>query len=550
MITFGDLFAGGGGVTTGAFSLPDLHVSWALNHDKTAIETHEINHPETKHYQADIRTQDVSKLDQVDVLWASTECTQFSKAKGGGLKDIGSYMLGWELIRYIEHCEPSMIFIENVPEFIRWAPLVEMVNKDGEMVWIPDETRIGEEYQKWVNTINNMGYWQEYNFLNAADHDAPTRRTRYIGIFTRIDEPILWPSAVRSQHGRNGLPKWRACKDFIDLVDEGHSIFNRKNNKLLARNHQKPYCANTLRRFAGGTLKNSDLIHSIIKEQFISKYYGNGINCHGINEPLHTIRTKSSHCLITVEKRQFISDHVQTDNYQTPEEPLRPQLTRQTKQLLSLKTQFISTQNSSNGNPEHNTASLLNPLNAISTEPKHQFITANFGGNGRPESQVCSIDNPLNSLTTKDKFQFLTAQFNSNGNPETQIQSLDNPLNAIKTSNCFSIATLSEGQSPEYLSSERMEFASIIYQVACGNSTAQPIETIQAISFHIKDIKARFLNKDELGPIMGFPKGYFAHLSDKKAIKLIGNAVPTWLAAAVLRPNVEYLQTNLIKEAI
>ena len=47
-VTFDDLFAGGGGTSTGAFGVENLHVSWALNHDAVAIATHEANHPETK----------------------------------------------------------------------------------------------------------------------------------------------------------------------------------------------------------------------------------------------------------------------------------------------------------------------------------------------------------------------------------------------------------------------------------------------------------------------------------------------------------------------
>lgn len=503
-IKFADLFAGGGGVTTGAFSIPGLHVSWALNHDKTAIETHAINHPETKHYQADIRTQDVSELERVDVLWASTECTQFSKAKGGGLKDIGSYMLAWELIRYILHLRPLQIFIENVPEFVKWAPLIQ--DKHGN--WIPDETKKGEEYQRWVNHLCSLGYQYEYRFQQAADYDAPTRRVRYIGIFTQLEIPILWPVPVRSQKPIAGLKPWRACRSFIDLDNEGQSMFDRS----------KPYCPNTRRRFAGGVLKNSGLLQGLIKSkgQFISKYYSAGVNCHGLDEPLHTIRTKDSHLLITVEKRQFIADHTQTDNYQDLDYPLRAQLTRQTKQLINLKTQFLSTQNSSCGKPEHNTRSL---------------------------------DEPLGSICTKEKHQFVTSQFNSGGKPESQISSLDCPLNSITTNNCFNLATLEIGSHPEYFTRERLEFASMIYQVAVGEAAAQPVDLIRALSFCIKDVKARFLHKDELGPIMGFPKGYFAHLSNKKAIKLIGNAVPTWLARAMLLPNIEYLQTYLTQKA-
>lgn len=482
-ITFADLFAGGGGVTTGAFSIPDLEVVWALNHDKTAIETHALNHPETKHYQADIRTQAVSQLTPVDVLWASTECTQFSKAKGGGLKDIGSYMLAWELIRYIEHCKPYYLFIENVPEFVKWAPLIEVENKAGEKILVPDETRKGEEYARWVDHICDLGYSYEYGFRQAADYNAPTRRNRYIGIFARKNLPIIWPDKVRAQEATASLKKWRSCKEFIELENEGHSIFNRKNNLALAKQHRKRHCPNTWRRFGGGVLKHSGLIQGLIKEQFISKYYGTGINSQGLEEPLHTIRTKESHVLITVERMQVIADHVQTDNYQTLNSPLRTQLTRQTKQLVSFKTQFISTQNNSGGKPEANTGFLDNPLNSVSTVPKHQFLTASFN----------------------------TEQL------ETQ--------------------------------SEKLEFASVIYQVACGNEATQPIAIIKAIALSIKDVRARFLHKDELGPIMGFPKGYFDHISNKKAIKLIGNAVPTWLAEAMLRPNMEYLKSYLGKKA-
>lgn len=36
-VKFGDLFAGGGGTTTGALSVPGLKVVWALNHSSEAI---------------------------------------------------------------------------------------------------------------------------------------------------------------------------------------------------------------------------------------------------------------------------------------------------------------------------------------------------------------------------------------------------------------------------------------------------------------------------------------------------------------------------------
>ena len=120
---WGDLFAGAGGTTTGAFAVQGIKVAWALNHSKEAIYTHELNHPETVHYHADIKDMDEHKLCQVDGLWASLECTNFSNAKGGLPREEDSRTLAWELVRYITWCKPKYIVIENVREFMSWGPL-------------------------------------------------------------------------------------------------------------------------------------------------------------------------------------------------------------------------------------------------------------------------------------------------------------------------------------------------------------------------------------------------------------------------------------------
>jgi DNA (cytosine-5)-methyltransferase 1 len=462
MITFADLFAGGGGTSTGAFMVPGIHVSWALNHDPIAIKTHEANHPETKHYQADIREQNVMELDPVDVLWASLECTNHSKAKGGKDKDIGSFMLGWELPRYLVHCRPDYLYIENVPEFIRWGEL-----KDGKRVKGTD----GLEYLRWVQAIKDLGYVNyERRFLNAADYGCPTRRIRYFGIFSKPGCPIMWPIPTHAEiENVFGLPKWNACKPHIDLTNEGHSIFGRAENMLIPKNHRKPLVNNSLRRIAGGVKKYAPEVY------FIMKYYGNStegnnFNCQSLSQPLHTIPTKDRHCLIKVEKMQFIHDYCHTSYYDLPDEPLRTQLTRQTKQLITIKKQFISAQ---------------------------------YNSNGKPEANNSSINQPLGTLTTEEKFQFITAYFNSSGHPETQNQSLDRPLNTILT-----------------------------------KPNKKALVTAELSDLLDFDIKMRFLTADELASITGFPKGYFKRpglrLSDKRIIKMIGNAVPVGMAKALL----------------
>ena len=49
-----DLFAGGGGASTGIELATGRHVDIAVNHDPEAVAMHEMNHPQAKHFCEDI----------------------------------------------------------------------------------------------------------------------------------------------------------------------------------------------------------------------------------------------------------------------------------------------------------------------------------------------------------------------------------------------------------------------------------------------------------------------------------------------------------------
>ena len=111
-----DLFCGAGGTSTGVENAR-LHgrkcakVIACVNHDKNAIKSHQANHPETLHFTEDIRTLELTPLvmhlerkrkyySQAQVvLWASLECTNFSRAKGGMPRDADSRTLAEHLFR-------------------------------------------------------------------------------------------------------------------------------------------------------------------------------------------------------------------------------------------------------------------------------------------------------------------------------------------------------------------------------------------------------------------------------------------------------------------
>jgi len=344
-MTWGDLFAGGGGATTGAYGVDGVKVIWALNHSKMAIETHAANHPETIHYQADIRFQDEHELDPVDGIWMSSECTNFTHAKGGKKRDLGSYSLPWELIRFAKRCNPDVIIVENVREFLNWGEEI----KNGKKI------NKGKTYKAWEQELYKLGYVNhDYKLLNSADFGAYTSRLRYFGVFTKKGIPIQFPQQKNTKKCKNEFCRWRSCKDKINLADIGKNIFDMT------------LCENTIKRIEAGLIKFGG-------DPFILKFYGsNGIpNNKSIEEPIDTIRVKDCHALV-----QFLMS-----NYSSPrpqhmchslENPLP---TLMTSDKHAIVTQFIASSQNSNGHPEYNINSIDNPIGTMTTKQKHQLIT-------------------------------------------------------------------------------------------------------------------------------------------------------------------------------
>jgi hypothetical protein len=78
---FIDLFAGGGGASTGIESAIRRPVNVAVNHDEAAIAMHRSNHPKTRHYREDVFAVDPREAcgtSKVGGLWMSPDCTGFS----------------------------------------------------------------------------------------------------------------------------------------------------------------------------------------------------------------------------------------------------------------------------------------------------------------------------------------------------------------------------------------------------------------------------------------------------------------------------------------
>lgn len=293
-----DLFCGAGGTTTGVENAAIrgkkcAEVIACVNHDRNAIASHTANHPNAAHFTEDIRTLKTEKLQDLlkrkkaeypkskTVLWASIECTNFSKAKGGLPRNADSRTLAEHLYRYIDALKPDYIQIENVMEFMSWGDLDEHGK--------PVSTDKGRKYLQWVKNICDKGYDYRYRILNSADYGAYTARKRYFGVFAKGTLPIVFPEPTHSKKDTNGLfpmQKWKPVSEVLDLSDTGQSIFGRR----------KPLCEATLNRIYKGLKKFA----TNKEETYLTTYYGNG-GSHSIKEPSPTLTTKDRIAFINMQ---------------------------------------------------------------------------------------------------------------------------------------------------------------------------------------------------------------------------------------------------------
>lgn len=405
-ITMGEFFAGGGGWTSGCEALDDIETRWILNHDAIAVRTNAFHHKGVKVYWADFFTQDEHLLEQVDYIHASIECDEHSASSGRKKKNVGNYMMGWELVRYIKYLQPLVLSVENVPEYKKWAPLDE--NDE------PIKDRKGEEFQKWKKAIMDMGYEYVEDIRNAADDGIAQRRKRFFCFFYRPGIDISFPEPTHNQYGTDGKKPWVPCRIFIDTNKEGVSIFGRKFNMNLRRDLRRPLVPNSLARIAAGMRK-----YSRDSAYFLTKYHAGSSSsierAYSLDEPLRTADGSNRHQLVEIqgEKLKFIIDHGLSDHFLL-NEAMPPQMIRQTKPKATVEY-FICQYY---GNIQHQTLDL--PLNTQPCRDVHQLVRL-------------------------EKLQFICQYFNSNGDPGKNIQSLDEPLSPVMTEFKHQLVTILDG---------------------------------------------------------------------------------------------------------
>lgn len=286
---FIDGFAGGGGASTGIEQAIGRSVDIAINHSPTAIAIHRANHPATKHFCQDIKAVwplAATRMQPVAGAWFSPDCKEFSKAKGGPVKDRSIRALCWEVIAWLKDTRPTVGYLENVEEFEYAAPLDDAGN--------PIKGAEGREFRRFVRAIRALGYRVQWRVLKACDYGAPTSRKRLYMVMRCDGLPIVWPKPTHGAPGSPGVRRgkllpWRTAAECIDWEVSCPSIFERKRELADA----------TKRRIAHGVMRY--VVNAA--EPFIVPvtHAQKSPRTHASSEPLRTITAANGGELAAVD---------------------------------------------------------------------------------------------------------------------------------------------------------------------------------------------------------------------------------------------------------
>lgn len=492
-----DLFAGGGGASTGIEQAIGRPVDIAVNHDAEAVSLHTINHLQTEHYIKDvfeINPLVATRGQPVGMLWASPDCKHFSKAKGGKPVSQRIRGLAWVTVKWAKAVRPRVIILENVEEFKTWGPLLDS--------GMPCPVRKGQTFELWKQQLEQLGYRIEHKELRACDYGAPTIRKRFFMIARCDGQPIVWPKQTHFAKPLKGQKPWRTAAEIIDWSMPCPSIFERK----------KPLADATCRRIAKGIVR-----YVAGGDPFIVPLHGTSkshTSTHDINTPLSTVSAQGTHhALVTA----FLAKHYTGVVGSDLNDPIGTVTSIDHHSLITANLVHMGHGEGKCGTRRfsHGIRDVADPLNTVTASGSPAAIVTSHLVKFKNNQDGQAVTEPLPTLTAHARHvgevrAFLIKYY---GN-QTDGESLDEPLHTISTRDRFGLVT------------------------------------VRSIDCQIVDIGLRMLTPRELYRAQGFPDDYIIDrtesgkpLTKTAQVRMVGNSVCPPLAAALARANyVEYEQ--------
>ncbi len=415
-----DLFAGGGGASTGIEQAIGRHVDIAVNHDAKAVSLHEANHPQTRHFVADVFEVDpltVTGGQSVGLLWASPDCKHFSKAKGGKPVSKKIRGLAWVVVDWARAVRPRVICLENVEEFKTWGPLTA----DN----MPDPARKGETFDEWKGQLEALGYVVEHRELRACDYGAPTIRKRLFLVARCDGEPIVWPVATHAAKPAkgSGLKPHRTAAECIDWTILCPSIFER----------ERPLADATMRRIAHGIKR---YVLDAAKPFIVPVTHPNDARVHSVDDPFRTITgANRGELALTAPTITRIGQTGHSDGGKSrrADEPVST-ITSKAEHLLVSPT-LVQTGYGERLGQAPRVPGLDKPLGTCVDGQKHAvvaaFLAKHFGGEPQPGKTAQPIDAPAPTVLASGGPQALVTAHVTKFRTGSVGSALDDPLHTV-----------------------------------------------------------------------------------------------------------------------
>ena len=516
-----DLFAGGGGASTGIELAIGRHVDIAVNHDREAISLHTANHPQTRHFCSDVFEVDpltVTDGQPVGLLWASPDCKHFSKAKGGKPVSKKIRGLAWIVVEWVKallpsETHPKLILLENVEEFQTWGPL----GADDR----PCPERKGQTFQLWVQELRNLGYKVEWKELRACDFGAPTIRKRLFLVARRDGLPIVWPAPTHAKPDAKGkvpagMKPWRTAADCIDWNIPAPSIFERS----------KPLADATCRRIAKGIVRfvmeaENPFIVPGVAATLIQTGYGErpgqSPRVPGLDKPLGTVVAGQKHAVV----QAFLAKHYTGVVGTELEHPTGTVTTADHHSLVTANLIHMGHGEGKDGTKRwsHGIRDVVDPLNTITAQGAAAGIVTSHMIKLRNNQFGQSHEDPVPTLTAGgghagEVRAFLVKYYGS----DKDGQELPDPLHTIPTRDRFGLVM------------------------------------VHGEPYAIVDIGLRMLTPRELFRAQGFPDSYQIEtgaagepITKTAQVRMCGNSVCPPLSFALVAAN--YSERQALRRA-
>lgn len=200
----------------------DFEIVDSVEIDKYAVKSFNAIH------NTNFEPQDICKWDKdvaVDLIMHGSPCQDFSLAgkQAGGDKDSGTRSsLMYETIRIVEKLKPKYVIWENVKNLL--------------------SKKHRHNFDAYLETMENLGYTNYYQVLNAKDHSIPQNRERVFTISILGNDSFTFPPKQELK---------LKLKDILeDNVDEKYYLSDEQINRIKCttfhqantRIQEKEYC--------------------------------------------------------------------------------------------------------------------------------------------------------------------------------------------------------------------------------------------------------------------------------------------------------------------